>query len=122
MRVNANGEEVNPGTVRSYWHVMRQGTLVEGESLTLALPSVETDVNEIIHRFERTGFLPESDRVPQYGDVTGLQKDLTVLLAEREYVNQTFEEFAESWSPAVPDPEPIPTPSPPNPIVENTPP
>ena len=44
----------------------------------------ETDVNNIVARFARTGEIPKppgSDQC-QYADVTGLQKDLTTLIAE----------------------------------------
>lgn len=40
----------------------------------------DTNVNNIVARFARTGVLPTTNAVPQYADVTGLQVDLTEAL------------------------------------------
>lgn len=55
---------------------------VDPESKTDRSQGNETDVNKIIARFARTGALPPPTREPQYADVTGLQKELTVLIEE----------------------------------------
>lgn len=52
----------------------------------------DTDVNRIVERFTRTGFMPKAQREPQYADVTDLQEDLTDLIAkQRETQNQIRE-------------------------------
>lgn len=49
-----------------------------GDSRTVQSAADSCDVNKIIQRYDRTGILPDSGRGPgQYGDVTGLQGDLT---------------------------------------------
>lgn len=37
----------------------------------------ETDINNIVNRYQRTGILPPSERAPIFADVTHLQGDLT---------------------------------------------
>lgn len=49
----------------------------------------DTDVNNIIKRFHRTGVMPEPRGEGQYADVTGLQGDLT------EQINKSREAIAE---------------------------
>lgn len=69
-------------TVRKPMSRERLVTVVQGESKTDTSFGNETNINKIIARFTRTGILPSSERVPQYADVTGLQKDLTTLVNE----------------------------------------
>lgn len=98
MLVDENGEVIPPNTRRDYWHRAKYLTIPEGESLTMEMPDHETDVNEIVSRFERTGYLPTSDRIPQYGDVTHLQEDLTVALEKSRSTISALHSFAGEWS------------------------
>lgn len=50
------------------------------ESVTDTSFGNDTDVNNIVARFSRTGELPQNTSTGQYCDVTNLQEDLTVLL------------------------------------------
>lgn len=121
MLIDNNGEEIKKRCIRSYWDTGKQVMVPVGESLTVELPPFETDVNEIVARFERTGYLPTSDRVPQYGDVTHLQVDLTQALADAQQTLSIADQFAESWKP-VQEPIHEPTPAPTNPTTtENSP-
>lgn len=119
--IDENGEEIKTSRVRGYWNTAKYLTVIEGESLTVEVPPFETDVNEIVSRFERTGYLPTSDRVPQYGDVTNLQVDLTQALAEAQQTLNIADQFAQSWEP-VQEPIPESTHLPTNPTkTENSP-
>jgi len=56
-------------------------TVTEGDSQTDTSFGNETNINNIIARFSRTGILPGSgDKQPQYEDVTHLQVGLTQLI------------------------------------------
>lgn len=81
----------------------------------------QTNVNDIVARFARTGEMPVGKGTPQYGDVTSLQGDLT------EQINQANEDIAalnayktdlealaaaKALEPPEPEPTPEPTPTP----------
>lgn len=68
----------------------------------------QTDVNAIVERFKRTGYLPPASRQPQYGDVTLLQEDLTNALAKAQANIEIAQQYAETWQPPEPTPEPPP--------------
>lgn len=53
----------------------------------------DTDVNKIVERFARTGYLPEGSPSvqPVYQDVTNVQEDLTVLLAKTNDARKELE-------------------------------
>lgn len=68
--------------VRRPWERLRVQSVPQGETRTLDSFVDQTDINKIIKRFDRTGYLPENTRVPQFGDVTGLQGDLTERINE----------------------------------------
>lgn len=51
-------------------------TKVHGESVVDAAAGNDTNVNHIMERFQRTGFLPPASREAQYADVSNLG-DLT---------------------------------------------
>lgn len=99
--------------VRPPWCRQRVRTFNDEPSMTQQSHVDQTDVNAIVKRFERTGVMPEGRGIPQYGDVTGLQGDLTELLnRSKEQIGEATE-FARNWK--EPEPAPIPTPSPPEP-------
>lgn len=58
----------------------------------------QTNINEIVKRFQRTGFMPPQ-REPVYADVVALQGDLTELIEQSREVISTAEEFARNWTP-----------------------
>ena len=66
--------------MRNPFEDLRVPTEVEGESMTDASHGNDTDVNNIIARFDRTGLLPPNHGHGQYADVSGLQDDLTVVI------------------------------------------
>lgn len=57
----------------------------------------DTDVNNIIARFKRTGHLPEQGAPGQYADVTGLQRDLTELVEESREALQKAEKMQREY-------------------------
>lgn len=61
----------------------------------------QTNINEIVKRFQRTGFMPPQ-REPIYADVTGLQGDLTELIERSRETIRIAEEFASNWKPSDP--------------------
>lgn len=50
----------------------RKGIVFEGKSLTQQHFKNEVDINQIIERAEKSGFISVSDKSPMYGDFTGL--------------------------------------------------
>ena len=67
--------------IRKPWERHRVVTVTEGDSKTDTSFGNETNINNIISRFARTGILPGSgDKQPQYEDVTHLQVGLTQLI------------------------------------------
>lgn len=73
---------VNPDTgevirFRKPWMRMPFYTVIEGESMTQQSHAASCDINAIIRKFDRTGELPVGRVSGTFGDVTGLQGDLT---------------------------------------------
>lgn len=63
-----------------------------GESMTDDSFGNDTDINKIVERFARTGYLPEAPSVkPIYDDVTNVQEDLTALLAKTSDARKELE-------------------------------
>lgn len=119
MRVVGEYQKVKP-VVRHPFSRLRVLTVNVGESLTHQSHAESCDVNNIISRYDRTGVLPLPSREPQYGDVTGLQGELTTLLGESERVIRATGEFAAGWKPPQPVEAPIvssPVSDPPDPVV-----
>ena len=54
----------------------------DGESKTDQSQGNETNINNIVARFTRTGIMPGDGREGQFADVTGLQRDLATLITE----------------------------------------
>lgn len=93
-------------TIRPPWFRCRVPFVPQGETMTQQAAFDQTDVNQIVARFHRDGYMPTNNRTPQYGDVTQLQGDLTQKLCEAEAIIKTAAEFAEKWSPPEPDTPP----------------
>lgn len=66
--------------VRRAFDRERQVTLVPGESVTDTQFGNDTDINRIIARFKRDGVTIQPPEAQPYGDVSGLQEDLDVIL------------------------------------------
>lgn len=116
IAINENGE-VNsfctgpmPRPVRQPWCRVRTITVNDEPSMTQMSHVDQTDVNAIVARFKRTGVMPDGRKDGQYGDVTGLQGDLTELYQRAADNISRATEFASGWSPpnipVVPDPPP----------------
>lgn len=67
-------------TVRKPYERVRQQITFPGESKTDRSFGNDTDVNNIVARFARTGDIPQPLGNEQYCDVTGLQGDLTEMI------------------------------------------
>lgn len=82
----------------------------------------QTDVNAIVERFARDGYLPSSGKQPYYGDVTHLQGELTQKLQEAQDIIDRANAFAETWQePPAETPPPTPPETPPETPVTATP-
>lgn len=115
--------------IRRPWTRERVQHTVVGESLTHQSHADSCDVNNIIRRYERTGELPLARRPPQYGDVTGLQGDLTerhqaaqeIIETSREHVKKRRKERQETLpleTPPAAPPAASPAPVTPPPVAE----
>lgn len=83
--------------VRPPWCRQRVALFNEEPSMTQQAHLDQTDVNAIVKRFHRTGVLPEGRGTPQYGDVTGLQGDLTELYNQANQRIETAQEFVRGY-------------------------
>jgi len=90
---------------------LRQLYVETDESRTDTSHGNDTDINNIIARFERTGYLPPATEQPQYGDCTELQQDLTTLHNKMHDTLNEFNEFQQNWKPREPEPTPTPQPT-----------
>lgn len=70
-------KEKSNRVVRKPYERVRVTFETDGPSKTHQSHKDSCDVNQILARYERTGMLPPSRSVGQFGDVTGLQGDLT---------------------------------------------
>ncbi|AXH73328.1 MAG: internal scaffolding protein [Microviridae sp.] len=59
---------------------MRVQHVPQGESMTLQSEASACDINEIVRKYDQTGFLPVARMEPQYGDVSELNGDFGELL------------------------------------------
>lgn len=66
-----------------------------GESRTEQSHAIQCDINRLIRTFERTGSLPidPRGRVPNYGDVTHLNKPFDQLLVDARNANEQLQRF-----------------------------
>lgn len=67
-----------------------------GDSMTHQSHAEACDVNAIIRRYDRTGVLPPATREAQYGDVTGLQGDLTERYVDAQATTAAAASFLQS--------------------------
>lgn len=67
---------------KSSYDRQRVVTVIEGESMTHQDHAESCNINVIVNQFSRTGVIPPDPRgrVPQYGDVSHLNEDLTSLI------------------------------------------
>lgn len=63
---------------------IRVQTNCSGESKTKQSHRDSTDINNIIAQFDRTGQLPQARRQGYYGDVSGMNDDLGVLMQQSQ--------------------------------------
>lgn len=80
--------------VRLPHHRLRVQTPGGGESDVDQSFVTVTDVNDIVKRYARTGELPPATRTARFGDVTGLQGDLTDrLLWAKQHLDNAKEAY-----------------------------
>jgi len=89
-------DQVGP-YIRKPWERVKTVTPVSSESRTQANLGNDTNVNQIVARFSRTGVMPQPTSEPVYADVTNLQGlDLTQLIENareaREHLEQINQE------------------------------
>lgn len=105
--------------MRPRYHSMRVITFTEGETMTQQSHKDQTDVNAIVARFDRTGYMPPEKGQRQYGDVTALQGELTDLIEKSRSDIKKARDFTQAWRPAPPlteEKEKEPTKTPENPV------
>lgn len=73
-------------------------TVITGDSMVNAGFGNETDVNHIVERFTRTGYMPDTSEMAQYADVTELQRDFTDLIEESRAIQDKFNDYQEKQS------------------------
>lgn len=93
--------------IRPPWCRVRHQFVTTDVSRTVESPGNDTDVNNIVERFKRTGSLPIADTQPQYADVTGLQGDFTELINKSRETTRKATQYASTWKPTVPSVEPV---------------
>lgn len=81
MMIESGDGKLPHRTLRS-WESERHETYVEGDSRTVQSHKDQTDINNIVARYDRTGTLPEGRMQPQYGDVSELNKPLDQAIQE----------------------------------------
>lgn len=80
-------------------------------------PGNDTDINNIMDRFARTGQLPGTMPEPYYEDCTPFNRDLTELINEAREVQQRAQDFISTWSEQPEPPPPQQQPAPPEPTT-----
>ena len=94
-------------------------------SMTHQAHKESCDINTIIRQFDRTGVLPPAAHLPQYADVSDLNRDLTELISDSKSTLQQYKsdlaayQAAEQVRKATPSPQntdnnptPVPPPAP----------
>lgn len=82
--------------IRKPWHRERVQHPGGGESMTDRSFGNDTDVNNIVARFQRTGELPKPPpgaENPIYDDVTELQCDLTEMISKTQETRETLQQY-----------------------------
>jgi len=67
-----------------------------GESKTIQADADACDINKIIARYEKTGFLPPVMKQGVYDDVSALNRDLTELVAESVVAMRSYSDYLEA--------------------------
>ncbi|WNK13883.1 MAG: internal scaffolding protein [Microvirus sp.] len=88
--------------IRNPWCRERLQTINDEPSSTHTSHGDSVDVNHIVNRYTRDGYMPAQTRQPMYGDVTGLQGDLTQRLQEAEETIRKTEAFLAGYQPPTP--------------------
>lgn len=78
----------------------RVQTVPEGETRTVQSHKDLTDINNIVARYQRTGYIPPARIEPQYGDVSELNKPLVELSLQAEDVIARTDDFMSTYKPA----------------------
>ena len=81
-RVLMDADPIREVFVRDPFSRLRVQAVPEGESMTLQSEASACDINEIIAKFDATGYLPAARMDPQYGDVSELNGDFGELLTK----------------------------------------
>lgn len=83
----------NRPTIRKPWERQRVITPVGETSCTDTSFGNDTDINNIVARFARTGQMPPPQKEPKYADVTGLQGDLTEMLQKGKEATEAYKKL-----------------------------
>jgi len=83
---------------------LRVQAVPEGETRTVQSHKDLTDINNIVERYQRTGYIPPGRMEPQYGDASALNKPLIELAQDAESVIAQTDEFMSTYKPADPAP------------------
>lgn len=79
---------------RKFNHIGSQSIIFTQKSQTIQSAKDEVDINNIVARYNTSGFLPADQGLGQYGDVTSLQsKDLTQHLSTLEQTSNLLDQF-----------------------------
>lgn len=98
--------------VRPPWCRPKVVTFNDEPSMTQQVHKDLTDVNVIVDRFARTGYLPGGTAQARYADVTGMQGDFTELVERSRRQVAEAKAFMDDWKPPEPPSEPPVTSSP----------
>lgn len=98
---------------------IRIQTFVVGESMTHQSHAESCDINNIISRYENTGYLPEATTSAQFADVTGLQVDLTEAINNSRSIVSAANEYLANPPQQAPAVESTSAPESQPPSVEN---
>jgi len=79
---------------------IRVQSVPEGETRTVQSEKDLTDINNIVQRYQRTGFLPPPTMQPQYGDVTALNRPLIELVTDAAEITAKADAFFKDYQPA----------------------
>jgi len=82
---------------------LRVQSVPVGESCAIQADAEHCDINNIIARYERTGFLPPATREGVYDDVSNLNRDLGELIQESVGAMRSYSDFLEAQKKATAD-------------------
>lgn len=98
-----NGRYFAVPYIQRWYSKTRQTAQVADETCTDTSFGNDTDINNIVERFQRTGHLPvePETRPAQYADVTELQEDLDVLIAKTQQGREAMSEILKAQQDAL---------------------